>query len=797
MLQMNIKNFARQTVNTHLSNVAIPGLRIIILDKADAMTSSAQSALRRTMERESDSRRFTLICNYVSRIMDPLSSRCAKLRLKPLSNQAQTERVKLIAKRENVTIEDDAITNPVSLYPPWKKFDILQQTSAAYNYCSDMNNKSEKENLMKMVKEVSTSSIDRGTLSLHIAIYENILEACGDKSDQKRIEKVIKTLSDPFPPTIQNPFEFVRQQNDHVSEPELANFKASQDLLSPNVSHKRNQVQKSPANEPLAKKDKKVVKERLVGLRDALLISPPIKEVGTNMLQISSENQASQNIIAVEKSKPEKSNQKTIETLRKGLNDADEKINLIEKENAQLKSDLKRAHRDITTLKKQLDGSVNKIEDLEAQLVKLGNDVQNYKNSLEADHDTIQTMEDQINELKQELQQYAAKQGIAVLFEGRKYTIKTVHGMAKLKTLGVADEKMGKVIETVLEMVDLTPNRVPSASTSARSWFYLIYLNRTQLLQVLLDAAKRDISTTLGSDETTKNGKKLEAFVLYTLDELNKAREYCLGMVDILDKSAATAVEKLKQIIQQLESEEGSNLFETFIMTVRNVISDQANTQKLFNNLLEAIKKVIVENDKNFDNMGPDEKQDLCKLRKYYCHLHILSNATSVITNALLVHEKRCRSNENITESSVVRIIKEVAKLTGQRASSRYDVHNKWMANAKHKNIKHANMPDFKGHRFMILLSIGGSIQYLKDDLLEFDKEFKTELRKVELNKWLNDPITSSHLLVIAAINEFITTPFWRLTEHDPSIDSITVHAQALINFLERVIGDPMLLLAG
>lgn len=73
------------------------------------MTSDAQSALRRTMETYSKTTRFCLICNYVTRIIDPLASRCAKFRFRPLDESNALERLKYIAEQEKVTYEDGTL----------------------------------------------------------------------------------------------------------------------------------------------------------------------------------------------------------------------------------------------------------------------------------------------------------------------------------------------------------------------------------------------------------------------------------------------------------------------------------------------------------------------------------------------------------------------------------------------------------------------------------------------------------------------------------------------------------------
>jgi nuclear protein localization family protein 4 len=81
-----------------------PPFKIIVLDEADSMTQDAQSALRRTMETYSRMTRFCLVCNYVTRIIDPLASRCSKFRFKSLDQGNAVKRVDDIARLEGVSL---------------------------------------------------------------------------------------------------------------------------------------------------------------------------------------------------------------------------------------------------------------------------------------------------------------------------------------------------------------------------------------------------------------------------------------------------------------------------------------------------------------------------------------------------------------------------------------------------------------------------------------------------------------------------------------------------------------------
>ena len=98
-----IKTFARSAFGEHQ-------YRIIFLDEADSLTPDAQAALRRTMEQYADKTRFILSCNYSSKIIDPIQSRCAVFRFAPLDDAAIAGQLTEIASAEGLEISEEGMS---------------------------------------------------------------------------------------------------------------------------------------------------------------------------------------------------------------------------------------------------------------------------------------------------------------------------------------------------------------------------------------------------------------------------------------------------------------------------------------------------------------------------------------------------------------------------------------------------------------------------------------------------------------------------------------------------------------
>jgi replication factor C subunit 2/4 len=91
-----------------------PKFKVIILDEADSMTSEAQTALKKAMEKTCKITRFVIICNYVNKIIDAIRSRCASFRFNPIPNDKMIEKLKHIADTEKMIIADEKIYTTIT-----------------------------------------------------------------------------------------------------------------------------------------------------------------------------------------------------------------------------------------------------------------------------------------------------------------------------------------------------------------------------------------------------------------------------------------------------------------------------------------------------------------------------------------------------------------------------------------------------------------------------------------------------------------------------------------------------------
>jgi len=101
----------RETVKTfaRIRSIGKIPFKIMILDEADNMTSDAQQALRRTMERFTESCRFVLCANYSGKIIEPIQSRCATFRFSYLPREEHDKYLECIAEKESVKLVKDGL----------------------------------------------------------------------------------------------------------------------------------------------------------------------------------------------------------------------------------------------------------------------------------------------------------------------------------------------------------------------------------------------------------------------------------------------------------------------------------------------------------------------------------------------------------------------------------------------------------------------------------------------------------------------------------------------------------------
>ncbi len=153
VVRVKIKDFARTRA---VENVPF---KVIYLDESDALTKEAQDALRRIMEDYTQTVRFVLSCNYSSKIIPPIQSRCTIFRFKPLAKDIVDAVLKKVAVNEGLSVDKEAL-------------DLIYEASEG-----DMR---KAHNLMQACAAVSTV-LDKKTVSQVVSFAE-----------PKEIELVVK-----------------------------------------------------------------------------------------------------------------------------------------------------------------------------------------------------------------------------------------------------------------------------------------------------------------------------------------------------------------------------------------------------------------------------------------------------------------------------------------------------------------------------------------------------------------------------------------------------------------------------
>ena len=143
---------------------------LIILDESDQMTRPAQTALRRIMETSSRTSRFILICNYSSKIIEPIQSRCATFRFSKLDKQDMVNHIQDIAQKEKLIISEEVAEKIVEYSDGDLRYAInALQTAAAYG-----RGEIELKTVLKVVGEASPKQVQ---VMLAKALSGNFIEA--------------------------------------------------------------------------------------------------------------------------------------------------------------------------------------------------------------------------------------------------------------------------------------------------------------------------------------------------------------------------------------------------------------------------------------------------------------------------------------------------------------------------------------------------------------------------------------------------------------------------------------------
>ncbi|KAF8372940.1 hypothetical protein PRIPAC_79369, partial [Pristionchus pacificus] len=264
---------------------------------------------------------------------------------------------------------------------------------------------------------------------------------------------------------------------------------------------------------------------------------------------------------------------------------------------------------------------------------------------------------------------------VVTLKPGQSYSADTVVTVLELLNLGVADEKIGGVMESVAKLTGVKLDRVPSPSTVRNIAVASLTVAKAHVHERLDQAIGRGEQLCLYSDETNKLTSKLQCFGAGLVKDDGGQEIFLFGLAQVADKSAQTAFDIMQKRLGSLSRGIGygdaGNFIDRFFAAVSCTMSDRASTQQKFNSMIEEYRVTVLPKVvRGWDELSDTHQQELMKFHVFYCQLHVIANYTNVVLEALAEHE-RIVSGRDIPSFSptVFTVVKEVARLFGDRSA--------------------------------------------------------------------------------------------------------------------------------
>ena len=340
----------------------------------------------------------------------------------------------------------------------------------------------------------------------------------------------------------------------------------------------------------------------------------------------------------------------------------------------------------------------------------------------------------------------------------------------QLLSYNVSFSCVSPVIESVLSLVDLKPNTLPSKSTINN-----MNIQRLALAQKhIADQLTSENKLCLLSDETNKFGTKYEG--MHVAD--SSGAYWVLGIREMTTKAGKDALKCLVNILEDIDST--GNMSEnpaskTILKNIASTMSDRASTQMKFNELLEDFRTEVFKEElgEQWDAMTEEEQLSVSQLCNFFCSLHALVHMADTCSKTLVESDNATfdeapildKTFKKANESGSVRLVRTCCKAFAKGADEKNGQFQQFSTYVqvmlKENGLNSIPLEPFRGNRFNILFRNAGAVFFLKEEIKRFlDLESSNRLLAAVKHD-INTPEYLAGCKALGLISELITVPLW------------------------------------